>query len=169
MPNSTGIVEVISSKERTSSRTGKAFTVYSMKVEGEWYDCKFTTPKCSKGDNIEFYYRDTQYGREASLDTITVLKTQSSNDTVVAPTGKTPFYNNNVQESIMRQSSRKDAIEIVQLALEQGAIVLPAKKADKLEALLEYVQVISSKLFNNLMSPPKTEAEVPIQEEPLDD
>lgn len=52
-----------------------------------------------------------------------------------------------VQVSITQQSARNAAIELVKVALQHDACPLPAKKADKFDALLDLVDTVAERYY----------------------
>jgi len=66
------------------------------------------------------------------------------------------------------QSQHRDAVAFVQFAVEQGAIKLPAKQADKYDVLLELVQGLTVQWCLNALDPDltqeATEAEILAEE-----
>lgn len=76
----TGTVEGQSKKE-VKTKFGMKPT-WSLKIDGEWYSCGFTDPRCSPGDVINFTFTEGRYGKE--IDKGSIMKSGSA--PVPAPT-----------------------------------------------------------------------------------
>ena len=117
---------------------------YSVKLPDGWYGTGTkTAPSLKQGDMIKFEY--SMNGQYKNLDIKTLVKLDS------APAGDTQPKSTWVpekdrQKSIIFQSSRKDAIEIIKTAQAAGCLALPTKKADQFDALLALVDELTVKL-----------------------
>ena len=137
-----GVVERISN----ANRAGR--TVYSLQVNGTWYGGFWNdAPKCAQGNTVEF--DATQNGNfwNANPNTLRVVESSAPAQAQQQPqTQQRPNIGGDYasrQNSIVYQSSRKDAIEVVRLALEQDLVTLPTKKADKLGAVIAMIKEIT--------------------------
>lgn len=70
----TGTVESQSKKE-VKTKFGMKPT-WSLKIDGEWYSCGFTDPRCSPGDVINFTFTEGRYGKE--IDKGSIMKSGSA-------------------------------------------------------------------------------------------
>jgi hypothetical protein len=66
--HNTGTVEAVGKKE-VKTKYGMKPT-FSLKMDGEWYQCGFTDPRVSAGDEISFEYTDGTYGKEVAKGSI---------------------------------------------------------------------------------------------------
>lgn len=64
-----GVVNGISTKPVTTKFGTKP--TYSINVDGEWFKCGFTKPKCNKGDEVSFEYTEGTYGKEVDMKSLT--------------------------------------------------------------------------------------------------
>ena len=139
MAQAQGLVEVVSAKHET--KTGKRLRspLYSFKVGEFWYGCGFDNPNVEKGDTIEFSYTEGQFGNEADVSSITKQSNAAVKEAAVSKSAGTSVAGDR-QVSIVYQSQHRDAVQFIQFAVEQGAIKLPAKQADKYDVLAELVR-----------------------------
>lgn len=149
-----GIVEEIQ-----SSPAGRG-TAYRIKVQGAFYGCGFQPPSCAQGDNVSFNVE--QRGKYMNVaGPIQVLAQgqvppQAQQEPSPQPqpasraqSGREKYWEDKekrdvqTQKAIRYQSSRNAAIEIVTSALENDALSLGQKKAEKLDNLLAIVNEIT--------------------------
>ena len=155
MTTASGFVEAYSAK--TETKTGKRLRspLYSFMVDNQWYGCGFDNPNVEKGDTIEFTFTKGTYGLDVDVSSITkksntAVKSAATNKTGVSVAGDR-------QVSIVYQSQHRDAVSFVQFAVEQGAIKLPAKQADKYDVLLELVQGLTVQWCLDALDPDLTQ------------
>lgn len=65
MNSITGIIEQVGSKER-KTRFGMK-PAYSLKIDGQWYNCGFTNPRVTDGTEVSFNYTDGAYGKDIDM------------------------------------------------------------------------------------------------------
>ena len=70
MSNVTGNVDAITSKP-VNTKFGPKPT-FTILVDGEWYKCGFTKPKCNKGDTVSFTFTEGTYGKEVDAKAIVI-------------------------------------------------------------------------------------------------
>lgn len=156
MSNSiSGVVQVVSEKATARSK------LYSLKVNDAWYSNNFDKPKCKKGDMISFEYDETQYGNSIIKDSIIVMESKVYTAPATGSAGssavnKDQYWSNKEAQDVERQrminhqSARNAAIETVALALQNGAISLGAAKAKMFDNMMNYIDEITSKYFDDL-------------------
>ena len=135
----------------TESPNGKKLRspLYSFKVNGNWYKCGFDNPNVSQGDNVEFSYENTQYGDEVTKGSVRKLAAGEAPAVAAnAPQHMTPDAR---QLSIIYQSSRKDAIQILSLAVERELVKLP--KASGYDTFLSLVDDLTVELSKKAVNP----------------
>lgn len=115
--------------------------LYSIKLEDDdnWYRCNKTHPDVEAGEYITFKYKDERGQKVVDLDSIEVLeeaaeekpkrgrgngKSKSGGNSYGGSQSGTP---NLKDMRITLLSARNSAIEVVKMALEHNALVLPAK------------------------------------------
>lgn len=115
-----GVVNGVSTKPVTTKFGTKP--TYSINVDGEWFKCGFTKPKCNKGDEVEFTYTEGTYGNEVDAKTI-VIKGGGSAAPAAAPSvpksmpytpskGVFPIPALDGQRAIVRQNALTNAREL---------------------------------------------------------
>lgn len=159
------------SKINYADRSGRR--VYSVNVDGQWYGGFWNDrPNCNEGDSVEF--EATQNGRfwNANPPTLRVVSSQPA-----APTGNSSAAGaassnsggDSRQNSIVYQSSRGDAIELLKVLLEQDLVSLPTKKADKMGAVLNLVDELTDDFAYKALSPEIMSPDERLQQEVMDD
>jgi hypothetical protein len=160
-----GTVEAISQK-------GKATNI---KVNGQWYGCGFNGVPCGQGDNVSFPV--VQNGRFLNADVNNMQVVQGGGGAQEqrgtyggqnsggqpARTGGNAAGNSGgskgssygarklddpVQRSIVQQSARNAAIQAVQVASSLDAVPLPTKKAEKFDAVLDLIDQVTERYYN---------------------
>lgn len=141
----TGTVEIISEKPRG---TGIA---YGIKMsDGVWYGHGFVRPKFQKGDNVTFEYEMKGQYANIVVRSVQVANAASQPQQAAQPTQSAPAAPaapNATQISIQYQSSRKDALEFVKLAMQADALPLPTKKSDRMDALQALVEDTTGRYY----------------------
>jgi hypothetical protein len=142
-----GIVETVNSKE------GQYGTMWSVKVNGEWFGAGKYMPKCREGDNVTFDF--TFKGNYKNMDTKTLKATTSGSSAAATIAGAAPpttgggGYVDNRQEVISKQAALNSAIAFMQLLHAEGGIPLAATvKGGKREgALRELLQQYTCEFY----------------------
>lgn len=117
---------------------------YSICIDDVWYggpNAGKVKPDCNDGDQVEFEF--TANGNFKNITSINVVgggATSPASSNTSAPAGSRDV-------AILHQSCRKDAIALVAAALEASAMPLPAKNADKLDAVLAMVDDLTGRFF----------------------
>lgn len=148
-----GIVERINNANRGGRK------VFSVLVDGQWYGGFWNdAPNCGEGDHVEF--DATQNGNFWNANPNTLRRVSAAQ--TAAPAATTAGTGNSVasspaggnrQESIVYQSSRKDAIELVGILLQNDILTLPTKKADKMAAVLDIVAELTDDFAYTALNP----------------
>lgn len=149
-----GYLEETESKSITSKKTGKQYTVYKGNVGGKWIEFGFNPPKgIAKGDYIYVeleqdgnFEKVKNYGKsEAPVRQPEPSRNQPA--VAAAPTAQTDR-----QSSIIYQSSRKDALELVNVLIAQDALPISsaktaAGKAKRYEEIMALVDKLTVQYF----------------------
>lgn len=146
MGQAAGIVEVLSIKP-----TARGGNSYNFKLnDGVWYGHGFEEPKFVKGDNVEFTFAENGNFKNVDASTVVVkavaAATAASGSSSSAPVSTS--YDDR-QLAITYQAARKDALQIVEMALANDALSLGAKKADKLGVLESMVDKMTMQFFED--------------------
>lgn len=162
-----GFVEAVSAKNKTKAGKSLRSPLYSFKVGDDWFGCGFDNPNIEKGDTIEFSFTEGDYGKEADVSSISK---KSNAEVKQAATSKSAGVSvaGDRQTSIVYQSQHRDAVEFIKFAVEQGAIQLPAKKADKYDVLLNLVECLTVDWTLAALDPDLSGASVGVDSEPAD-
>lgn len=90
MSSYSGIVQNITANRRVAKKTGKPFTVYSAQVGGEWFQYGFNKPTFVVGDEIEFDYETSSYGKEFKKGAPVLVTVPASTGAAPTPVATTP-------------------------------------------------------------------------------
>lgn len=149
MASITGVVNSIGVKRSKNDGTPLKTPLYSLQINGQWFNCGFTNPNVSEGETIHLTYVTAQYGNEVTKGSIEVV--QKAGD--VPKTGGLAVASGDRNSSIVYQSSRKDALKFAELAVVTGCLTLPKTKAGQLEALEAFVELYTDKFAYAALSP----------------
>lgn len=156
-----GYVETVQVK--TTAKSGKPLRspLYSMKIDGQWYGCGFDNPGVSEGETISFDFTEGQYGKELTSGSIS--KVAAGTAPAATAGGKASSVTpDQRQASIVYQSSRKDAIALLDFATARELVKLP--KAGGYDALLAMVDDLTLEFARKAVAPDLSEAaEVPVE------
>jgi hypothetical protein len=126
MSNITGNVDAITSKP-VNTKFGPKPT-FTILVDGEWYKCGFTKPKCNKGDTISFTFTEGTYGKEVDAKAIVIAgaatpapvaagsvpkSTDSGRPAYGGGKGVFPIPALDGQRAIVRQNSLTNAVNLL--------------------------------------------------------
>lgn len=147
--NIQGVVE----QTGVANRNGK--NVYSLKVNGQWYGGIWEVdPQAPAGTQVAF--EANQNGNFWNIKKGSLSKTvgeaqqpTQQPSTQQAPAAPAAPVVNTRDISILYQSSRKDALALMPLMFEQGAIKFPAKvkEADKYDTILALVDEMAARFY----------------------
>lgn len=160
----TGYVKIISDKSGKSAK-GKAWTSYSGIIlqengaETGWLSFGFDKPPFKQGDYAEVEASEGKYGLEVTaakkLDAPAKPAAQpvSSGATAYAPKGN--YVDRN--DSIVYQSSRKDALQLVGLLLEHDGLPMTgaatkAAVAKRFDEITAFVDKITVEFYHDVQS-----------------
>lgn len=129
---------------------------WSFKCDDDtFYRTGTAQPGVEKGDTIEFEWKmDDKNNKQVDVKSISKVAKPAAARGKVQNLDKDSYWANKEQRDVERDlrhsygASMNTAIAIVNNALEQGALVLPAAKAKKLDALVGYIDTITLDLFN---------------------
>src|SRR5579859_7467920 len=124
-----GLVEVIDNSKTGVGKRGP-WTLYKVKVSGQWYSAGFERPSFRVGETIEF---STEAGNGGRGQNIVKGSVKVSNTPAPAPSPDAPAPaprqdGPTVDQRIVMQHSQEMAIQLVALLLSHNA--LPVTKAD---------------------------------------
>jgi len=161
----------MSKKKGTVTACGKGkFSYFIMldTMEGFYFNTKYE-PKCGKGDvvGIEFNKKDDKRG---NVQKVTVLEKHSGGyeDTTKQSGGGGTGGGRN--ESIVYQSSRKDALVYFGLLLANGGFKLKGTAAGKIEEQIDLkLQLIIAEFYADAIDPAKSPALVSAEEDAKED
>lgn len=114
-------IERISSKEVNTKFGAKP--AYSIKANGEWYQYGFKKPVFNEGDEIDFQYTESSYGKQVDAKSVRTISKGSGSPTAAstAPSGGgKPTYSAKVfpipplhgDRAIVRQNSITNATKL---------------------------------------------------------
>lgn len=148
MGQAAGIVEVISAKP-----TRNGGNAYNVKLsDGNWYGYGFDKPSFNEGADVEFTFAENGNFKNVDASTVVVkaaaaAKAAASKGASSAPAATSSYDDR--QLAISYQAARKDALQIVEIALAHDAVSLGAKKADKLGVLESIVDKMTNQFFED--------------------
>lgn len=146
-----GVVFKIYDKAFPASRGKPATTFFSIKLEDNPIYYRTKTERyagiAEPGQEIEFEANLAADGKSADVVQGSVKKVAH---TVGSTGGTDSGAVSNRQNSIEYQSARKDAIAFLGVALGVEAVKLPAKQADKLDALDALLDAYTSQFFSDI-------------------
>lgn len=152
-------------------KTIKGRTYYSFNlvdVDG-FFRCGQDEPQIKKGDMISFSYETDQWGDQVDKKSIVVLDEVKEEVKAAAPVkkqsggtavGRDDYWANKEaadvdrQKIISLQAATNIATNIVTAALAADALSLPAKKAEKFDALLAMVEQVADDLVVRYVNAP---------------
>jgi hypothetical protein len=167
----TGVVEKVGSKDINTKRG--VSKVYSFCVDGEWYKTGFDNPNLERGYQVKFEYTEGQYGKDVNMET---LKKKQGEAPKVSQGKSAGGYqkkggppkedyvardkywaqkeiNDGVrQNTISYQAATNTAVDIIKVALDQDALSLGSKKADKLDNLVAIVLKVADELYGQYLN-----------------
>lgn len=121
---------------------------YSIKLPDAWYGTgQKNDPGLKQGDVVKFEWEANGNFKNIKKGTLTKVEgAVPAGNSQPRTGGYVPDADR--QKSIIYQSSRKDAVEILKVAQGAGCLILPAKKGDAFETLLALVDDLTVKLAN---------------------
>jgi hypothetical protein len=151
---------IIKGKVQTvSSRETQYGTMYSLKINNEYYSVGKYPPKCAEGDYVKF--DATANGKYWNLTKGAKIEKVGAEDVpppAPAPSGggsygRGGFNDDKRQEVISRQAARNTAISFLELAHANGALAFPktANEAKKFDILSTYLDEVTDKFYNYSM------------------
>lgn len=138
--------------EKVVERPGKYGSMYSMKVDNTFYGTKGKKPPCKEGDYVTFEATQSDKGYwDANPDTIKgAINVAGKAAETTPPATRAWVPDTDRQNSIIYQSSRKDALELVGVLLQNNLIDLgKAKKADAIELVEGYVDRYTLRFYED--------------------
>lgn len=118
---------------------------FAVKLPDGWYGTgSKQDPGLAQGDMIQFEW--SANGQYKNMDAKTLVKLDDAPAGTTQPRASGWVPEKDRQKSIIYQSSRKDAIEIIKAASAIGCLPLPTKKADQFDSILALVDELTVKL-----------------------
>lgn len=140
----TGVVEKIYANQT------KVGTTYKIVVDGQGYGLYKTKPPCSEGDYITFVAEQKGDFWNANPNTIKKAEGDPAKP-VAAVQASYATKQDDRQDSIIYQSSRKDALHFLEVAVAAGAVDLGSKTGGKkIEALQVFVDKQTQRYFEDV-------------------
>lgn len=127
----------------------------SLNINGEWFGCWNYTPDCSEGDTISFEYEEKPKGDRVfkNIKTGTVSVVGAATATTAVPKPASTGHSYAARDvSIQYQSSRKDALQVLPILLEAGAVSLPTKKDAKYDAALAILEELTNRFYVDIQN-----------------
>lgn len=143
------ITGVIAKIKENQTRVGKTYSFVLQDKDGVWFSTFKDRPEGQEGQLVEFEYTVNGNFNNVDNKTMKVLKAEAAPKTVRAAARQSQASYDAKQASILYQSSRKDAIAVLGIAFEQGAVTFKSntKQADKLPILLDMVSELADDLY----------------------
>lgn len=133
-----GTVNKISTKKVTTKFGQK--DVFSLQIDGEWYQAGFKRPPVAEGDSVSFDFKETQYGKDitridaqiASLGKSTPATTSATATSSRGGYDRTfPVALLSPERAIIRQNALGHATRVVSQAISSQAVLTdPAIRAE---------------------------------------
>lgn len=121
--------------------------IFSIKLsDGNLYGFYKNQPMCSEGDTVEFSYTERGRYKNADHSSLKVLGKTSPQTSSSYDSGPSN------QDVIRYQAARNSALEFVSIALQHGAVKLPAKQAEQLDVLMDLTMDITDKFFQDAIN-----------------
>lgn len=171
-------------KRITTKTIPNGSQVFNIQMDdGDWYGFGFDKPAFSEGQQISFEVEFNGRYKNVAKGSAQVIggapaPAQQQQPAASGSMGRDDFWANKekrdivVQRIIQYQAARNSAIELVKVAVEAEAIALPAKKADKMDALVAIVRELTDVYVDDAREAgsgkKKAEAK-PAPQEPTDD
>jgi uncharacterized protein YkvS len=133
---------------------------YGVLIGEDWFGAGKYRPKFDEGDEVSFDF--TMNGKYKNMDykTVTVLGKGSGGGTQSSSGGGTKAASTTnwdlKDKRITYLASRKDAIEITRLCADKDAFVLPAKKSDRMDVILEFIDELTGTMYEKIYGEPFT-------------
>jgi hypothetical protein len=145
---SQGIVEVV--KQHPTNQ------LYSFKVGDMWVGAGKYEPKFAQGDEIKFGY--SQKGQYFNLDFGTVEVLEKGKEASAPAAGSQPASKavdwDKKDKRITYLASRNSALALFSAAVASDSLVLPTKKADRMDVLQEMVGDLTDEFFEDVYGEP---------------
>ncbi len=120
-------------------------------VDGELVNTRFNlgtkkVPPLEKGDTVELKYETGQYGHDVKSYEKKAVPKPPSNGSA----GSGGSFNDNRQQAIHYQSSRKDALALAAMLVDLGILKPTGAKGKQAASLEQYVDKLTVRYFNDL-------------------
>lgn len=163
-------MQVQDTVKRVIARKTPKATAYTVQLEKEGYvGVGFAAPPCTEGDTVSLQYELNDRGYKqmikGSMQVLASGAAPAQPQAQAAPAGAGPGAGPSKQDywgekekrdlqtqrAIQYQASRNAAIDVAKMALENDCLSLGAKKSDKLDILLGFIDEITDR-FNQDVS-----------------
>ena len=127
----------------------------------EWFSFSFDKPAASENQQVKFVVTQNGQYWNADAKTVEVIKTvEASAPAVMAKAVRSV---DNTQRSIVFQSAYERAILLINGALLNGAVKLPAKVGDKFDTYKALIDETALELAEKFIAPPADFKEAPVE------
>lgn len=163
MPTTQGVVGKIFRKDFAANFGKPPATFYTIKLEGNdtWFRCKEKDPGQIEGKMVKIVHSEITFTKKGEKEAQVqerpeIVSGPSTQTSVTGESGsagstQTGGLSASTRESsIHYQSARKDALQMVDIITRTGAVKLPAKEANKLEAVEALVDSYTARFFSDI-------------------
>jgi hypothetical protein len=148
-----GFVEDLPVKHGKSKASGKPYSLWAIKVDGQFYNTAFDKPTVAVGDYVSITWEKDDRGYNK------VLAHAKETPPAAAAAGPASATNpaGDRNSSIVYQSSRKDAIELLKLMFDVDALPISAAKtaagkASRFQELKALTDKLTVELFYDVIT-----------------
>jgi hypothetical protein len=150
----TGYLDETDSKSGTS-KAGKPWTMYKGTVNGKWYSFGFTRPSVAKGEYVELTVELENDYEVVKSAKVVPAPTPAATKDATAPASSGGYQDRN--SSIVYQSSRKDALALVDVLITQDALPVTATKtgagkAKRFEEIMALVDKLTVQYYYDVIT-----------------
>lgn len=153
----TGVVFRIFTKQFPGKGGKPGNTWYSIKLEGNdtYFRCKANNPGSIEGKTVTLEHDPPADGQANVTAAPVIVEAKAQAQTEQASgqgssVGTGAILGTAREASIHYQSARKDALQFLDILTRTGAVKLPAKEANKLEALEALADSYTSRFFSDI-------------------
>ena len=161
---------------------GRTYFSFNLVDVDDFFRCGTNDPKVNKGDSISFEYEiDPKWGNQVDTKSVKVSDSAPKQKSAASPSGsgigRDEYWANKEaadvdrQKIISLQAATNIATNIVVAALQAEVLPLPAKKAEKFDALLAMVEQVADDLVVRYVNAPEHVDDLVVmhaQQEPVD-
>lgn len=141
-----GVVEKIA-EQKSPAGSGRKWTKKGMLVDGTWYNAfvnaenKSVLDEISDGTVVKIGLE--QKGEYTNVTSVEILSAKQVKESPAAQKSTASLTDKDLR--LQYQGSRRDAISFVEMLIPLDILPLPTKKADKADAIYEYMKYYADK------------------------